>query len=201
MGFFPRSALWRFQVPFWNYVGMRFVNMGKYYAARRKGHINYREAHGVYHFLLDSLDWKRPFGKGGLIQYQPFVPAENAEKAFTEILQLGQKHGLPNFLTVMKRHKPDPFLISYGVDGYSLAMDWKVTKGNRERLVQLTREMDEIVLAHNGRFYFAKDSVLRPEVARAYLGEATIARFRALKQRCDPDGVLETNLWRRIFSG
>lgn len=201
LGFFPRSALWRFQVPFWNNLGMRFVNMAKFYAARRKGHSKYREAHGIYHFLLDSLDWKKPFGKGGLIQYQPFIPAENAEKAFTEILQLGQKRGLPNFLTVMKRHKPDPFLISYGVDGYSLAMDWKVTKDNRERLVQLTREMDEIVLAHNGRFYFAKDSVLRPEVARAYLGDATISRFRELKQRCDPDNILESNLWRRIFSG
>ncbi|HUM69619.1 MAG TPA: FAD-binding protein, partial [Chloroflexota bacterium] len=98
MGFFPRSALWRFQVPFWNYFGMRFVNIGKYYAARRKGHVKYREPHGIYHFLLDSLDWKRPFGKGGLIQYQPFIPAENAEKAFTDILQLGQQHGLPNFL-------------------------------------------------------------------------------------------------------
>lgn len=199
LGFLPRSALWRFQVPFWNNPGMRVVNMAKFYAARRKGHVTYRQAHGVYHFLLDSLDWKKPFGKGGLIQYQPFIPAENAEKAFTEILQLGQRYGLPNFLTVMKRHKPDPFLISYGVDGYSLAMDWKVTKGNRQQLVQLTRQMDEIVLANNGRFYFAKDSVLRPEVARVYLGDETIARFCEIKKRCDPDGILETNLWRRIF--
>jgi FAD/FMN-containing dehydrogenase len=199
MGFFPRSALWRFQVPFWNNLGMRFVNMAKYYAARRKGLVKVRQSHGVFHFLLDSMDWKRPFGKGGLIQYQPFIPAENAERAFTEILRLGQQRGLPNFLTVLKRHKPDPFLISYGVDGYSLAMDWKITEGNRTRMVQLTREMDEIVLANDGRFYFAKDSVLRPEVARAYLGEPTIAQFHELKHRCDPDGILETNLWRRVF--
>src|SRR5690606_39855353 len=33
LGILPRSALWRFQLPFWNNVGMRFVNMGKFYAA------------------------------------------------------------------------------------------------------------------------------------------------------------------------
>jgi FAD/FMN-containing dehydrogenase len=60
--------------------------------------------------------------------------------------------------------------------------------------------LDDIVLSANGRFYLAKDSTLRPEVALAYLGPATIARFRAIKQRCDPDNILQTNLWRRIFT-
>jgi FAD/FMN-containing dehydrogenase len=199
LGFFPRSALWRFQLPFWNNTGLRFVNMAKFYAAKRKGHIKERQPHGIFHFLLDSLEWRKAFGEGGLIQYQPFIPAENAEKAFTDLLQLCQRRGWPNLLTAMKRHKPDPFLISYGLDGYSLAMDFKITKRNREQIVQLAREMDEIVLANNGRFYFAKDSVLRPEVAQAYLGEDTIQQFRNLKQRCDPDEMLQTNLWRRVF--
>ena len=39
----------------------------------------------------------------------------------------------------------------------------------------------------------------RPEVARAYLGDETIARFHELKHRCDPDGLLQTDLWRRVF--
>ncbi|MCP4361090.1 MAG: FAD-binding oxidoreductase [Chloroflexi bacterium] len=199
MGFFPRSALWRLQRPFWNNLGLRFVNMGKYYAAKRKGHLKIRQTHGVFHFLLDSLDWQKPFGKGGLIQYQPFIPLENAEKAFADILKLGQRRGLPNYLSVLKRYRPDPFLISYGLDGYSLAMDFRITDRNREKMVQLTREMDEIVLKNNGRFYFAKDSVARPEVALAYLGQETIAQFHTLKQRCDPENILQTNLWHRIF--
>ncbi len=63
----------------------------------------------------------------------------------------------------------------------------------------LARELDEIVLRAGGRFYFAKDSTLRPEVATAYLGEERIAQFRTIKHRCDPDGLLETELWRRVF--
>lgn len=200
LGLLPRSALWRFQLPFWNNVGMRFVNMGKFYAAHFRSGQRYTQSHGVFHFLLDSMDWKRPFGRGGLIQYQPFIPVEHAEKAFTELLSLGQRQGLPNYLTVLKRHKPDPFLMSYAVDGYSLAMDFKVTAKNKQRLVKLTQMMDEIVLKYNGRFYFAKDSVVRPELARAYLGDDTIDQFCQLKQRCDPDGLLQSNLWRRVFA-
>ncbi|MFZ1398872.1 MAG: FAD-binding oxidoreductase, partial [Candidatus Promineifilaceae bacterium] len=139
MGFFPRSALWRFQRPFWNNFGMRFVNIAKFYAARLKDGTTYREPHAHFHFLLDSLDWKKPFGPGGLIQYQPFIPAENAEAAFSQILQLCQQRGLPNFLTVMKRHRPDPFWLTHGLDGYSLAMDFRITQRNRERMVALAR--------------------------------------------------------------
>lgn len=200
MGFFPRSALWRFQRPFWNNFGMRWVNFAKFRAAKLRDGKSYREPHAHFHFLLDSLDWRKPFGPGGLIQYQPFIPKDNAETAFTDILQRCQQRGLPNFLTVMKRHRPDPFWLTHGLDGYSLAMDFRITAGNRARVVQLARELDEIVLLANGRFYLAKDSTLRPEVTRAYLGEATVAKFMALKQQVDPETRLQSNMWRRLFT-
>jgi FAD/FMN-containing dehydrogenase len=100
----------------------------------------------------------------------------------------------------LKRHKPDEFLMSYAVDGFSMAMDFRVTTENRRRVVWLARELDQIVINAGGRFYFAKDSTLRPETAATYLGEATIARFRDLKQQCDPENILQTDLWRRIFA-
>ena len=79
-------------------------------------------------------------------------------------------------------------------------MDFRISQRNRERVVQLARELDEIVLQANGRFYLAKDSTLRPEVTRAYLGQDTIDKFLALKQQVDPESRLQTNLWRRLFS-
>ena len=200
MGILPRSIIWRFQRPFWNNFGMRYVNLVKFHTAQFKGQHSYQQPHALFHFLLDYFDWNKPFGPGGLIQYQPFIPKENALAAFNEILRLCQKRGFPNFLTVLKRHRPDPFLISYCVDGYSLAMDFRITGRNRQRIVALTRELDEIVLAANGRFYFAKDSTLRPEIVRASLGQERIDEFMALKQRCDPEGLIQTNLWRRLFA-
>lgn len=199
MGLVPRSILWQFQRPFWNQYGMRLVNFAKFGAAWLNDGKRYQQPHALFHFLLDYFDWRKPFGKGGLIQYQPFIPKENAEWAFYRLLSLQQRYGDVNLLTVMKRHKPDDFLMSYAVDGYSLAMDLRITDKNRQKIVRLTREMDEIVLEANGRFYFAKDSTVRPAVAERYLGTETIAKFKALKQRCDPQNMLETNLWRRVF--
>lgn len=200
-GLFPKSAIWLGMRPFMNNLGTRFINMAKYYAGHWGGNKAYLQPHAAYHFLLDYVpNWKRAYGAGGLIQYQPFIPKENAPDAFAEILRRCQKHGLPNYLTVFKRHRPDDFLLTHALDGYSMAMDFRVTKRNRTRLVGLARELDEIVLASNGRFYFAKDSTLRPEVARAYLGEQAITQFATLKQKYDPDHLLQTNLWRRLFT-
>jgi FAD/FMN-containing dehydrogenase len=155
----------------------------------------------AFHFLLDYVPhWKRAYGRHGLIQYQSFVPAQAARETFGEMLALCRRRGLPNYLTVLKRHRPDDFLISHGLDGYSLAMDFRVTPARAPRLLALAAELDQIVLNAGGRFYFAKDSTLRSETIHRYLGAETVARFRELKSRYDPDGLLSTNMWRRLFS-
>lgn len=199
-GFVPRSIIWLMMRPFMNNIGTRLINTAKYYAGHWGGQKKYWQTHAAFHFLLDYVpNWKKAYGPGGLIQYQPFIPKENAPEAFAAILRQCQLRGLPNYLTVFKRHKPDDFLVSHALDGYSMAMDFRVTSRNRERLVTLARELDEIVLQANGRFYFAKDSTLRPKVAAAYLGQEVIDQFRDLRDRYDPDHILETNLWRRVF--
>ena len=128
-----------------------------------------------------------------------FIPKETAEDAWREILQLSHQRGLPSYLGVTKRHRPDNFLLTHAVDGFSLAMDFRVTDGSRKRLGALLQEFDRIVLAAGGRFYFAKNSETSAESTRAFLGEETIAKFKKLKKRCDPNGLLESDLYRRLF--
>ncbi len=199
-GFVPKSIIWLGMRPFMNNAGTRLINTAKYVAGHVTGGKVYHQTHAAFHFLLDYVPhWKKAYGPGGLIQYQPFIPKENAPNAFAEILRVSQYYNQPNYLTVFKRHRPDNFLLTHALDGFSMAMDFRITQDNRARVLQLTRELDEIVLAANGRFYFAKDSTVRPEVAEAYLGQAAITQFRALKQRCDPENIMQTNLWRRVF--
>jgi FAD/FMN-containing dehydrogenase len=196
----PKSIIWVLMQPLMNNPGTLLLNTAKYWSGRFAGARSFRQPHAAFHFLLDYVpSWKKAYGAGGLIQYQPFIPKEYALDAFTEILRLCQERGLPNYLTVLKRHRPDEFLMTHGLDGYSMAMDFRVTNRNRARIADLAKELDEIVLSARGRFYFAKDSTLRPETAAAYLGQETVERFRTLKARCDPGSVLQTNLWRRVF--
>jgi decaprenylphospho-beta-D-ribofuranose 2-oxidase len=200
LGFVPRSIMWLFMRPFMNNVGARFVNLGKYYASVRADGQRYLQTHAAFHFLLDYIpNWKFAYGPGGLVQYQSFIPAGNALDAFSEILRHCRRRSLPSYLSVLKRHRPDDFLLTHGLDGYSLAMDFRVTPSRRPKLVQLAAELDEIVLQAGGRFYFAKDSLLRSKTAAAYLKPETIAQFRRLKERCDPENLLQTDLWRRLF--
>jgi FAD/FMN-containing dehydrogenase len=160
----------------------------------------FRQSHAAFHFLLDYVpNWELAYGRGGLIQYQSFLPKETAEAAWHEMIGLSQRRGLPSYLGVTKRHRPDKFLLTHAVDGFSLALDFKVTDRNRIALSKMLQEFDRMVLDAGGRFYFAKNSETSAEAARAFLGEETIQKFKELKKRCDPDHILGSNLFRRVF--
>ncbi|HLF73648.1 MAG TPA: FAD-binding oxidoreductase [Anaerolineales bacterium] len=198
-GVMPKSLLHYFMSPFMNNLGVRGINTAKYIASLRRH--SFRQSHAEFHFLLDYIpSWELSFGRGGLIQYQSFLPRETAEETWREMIRLSHRRGLPSYLGVTKRHRPDhKFLLSHAVDGFSLAMDFKVTNGTRARLRELFQDFDRIVLRAGGRFYFAKNSETTAEAARAFLGEETLAKFRELKKRCDPNHLLESDLYRRVF--
>jgi FAD/FMN-containing dehydrogenase len=200
-GIIPKSTLWRFMRPFTNNFGVRLVNAAKFRASalldRGKP---FRQSHAAFAFLLDYVpNWKQAYGPGGLIQYQSFIPREGARDAFAEQLRLAQAAGYPPYLAVFKRHRPDSFLMTHSLDGYSLALDFRITASNRDAIWKLAGRLDDVVLRCGGRFYFAKDSTLEAPSAEQYLGREAVESFMRLKSICDPEGILETNLYRRLF--
>ncbi len=197
-GVMPKSLLHYFMTPFMNNLGAWGINTGKYIASLRRH--TFRQSHAAFHFLLDYVPlWERSYGRDGLVQYQSFLPRETALEAWSEMLKLAKRRGLPSYLGVTKRHRPDPFLLTHAVDGFSLALDFKVTDGRRTRMYQMFQDFDRIVVDAGGRFYFAKNSETLPETTVRFLGEETVRRFKSLKKRCDPNGLLESDLYRRVF--
>ena len=197
-GVIPKSILHYFMGPFVNNLGWTAVNTAKYVASLRTH--TFRQSHAAFHFLLDYVpDWELSYGRGGMIEYQSFLPKETAEEAWHEMFELSLRQGLPSYLGVTKRHRPDKFLLTHAVDGFSLASDFKVTDRNRATLSKMLQEFDRIVLKAGGRFYFAKNSETTAESTRAFLGEETVSKFKELKKRCDPNHLLESDLFRRIF--
>ncbi|GBF50242.1 FAD/FMN-containing dehydrogenase [Leptospira ryugenii] len=196
----PKKWMWILMRPFSFNLGMRLINFAKYIASILVNGKEYFQGHAEYAFLLDYVpNWKFIYKPGAMIQYQVFIPKENALDAMKEIFQLCQSRGIVNYLSVFKKHKPDPFLLTHSVDGFSLAMDFPVTKRNKENLWKLCYEMDEIVLKNKGKFYFAKDSTLRKQIMESYFPKENLKKFKLLKKKYDPNNILSTDLYRRVF--
>lgn len=191
----PKSLMSSLLRPFNRRWGMRLINAAKYQASKRLGNGRpHADSLVGFSFLLDYVpNWRNAYGNTGFIQYQSFVPKEHARRVFAEQLRLAQGARMEPFLAVMKRHRPDRFMFSHGVDGYSLALDFKY----RPELVGLCHQMNDLVLAAGGRFYFAKDSTLRPADVSQFLGDA-IPRFQSRKAEWDPEGLLTSALAVRV---
>lgn len=196
----PKSELWRVMRLFSNKPAWSLVNALKYHSSWREHQKSYLQSHVAFAFLLDYIpNWRLAYGPGGFIQYQVFVPHATARETLKDVLSLCQQADMPSFLGVLKRHRPDPFLLTHALDGWSLAMDFPVNSGSRQRLLALTERLTERVLAAGGKFYFAKDSVLRSaDVERAY-GRERLDRFLAIKAQLDPGGLLTSDLWQRAL--
>jgi decaprenylphospho-beta-D-ribofuranose 2-oxidase len=201
-GVLPRSLLWRGMKPFANGAGMRMLNLARYtMGAQRDGRV-VTIPHAQYHFVLDYVpNWKWAFRPGGILQYQVFVPSGTARGVFAALLEGSQEAGLVPYLAVFKRHRPDPFVLNYSVDGYSLALDYHVTPQNEARIATMLAHFTrEIVLPGGGRFYPAKDNAVDRDSLQQSLTQASIDRYLAMKRRLDPDELLQSDLYRRVFA-
>ena len=87
LGVFPKSIVYVFMGPFMNNLGTWAVNTGKYITSLQRH--TFRQSHAAFHFLLDYIpNWELAYGRGGLIEYQSFLPKETAEAAWGEMLRL-----------------------------------------------------------------------------------------------------------------
>ena len=195
----PRALVGTILGKFNSNLGMRLLNMGKNLASRFGPRGEYLQGHVAFNFLLDYVPtFRDAYRPHGFVQYQPFVPVEHAKEVFTNILRLTVARGVPSYLGVMKRHRTDAFLLSHGLDGYSLALDFPVTPANRTVLMKTLHEVSDMVCEAGGRFYPAKDSVIRPDHALRSWGQARLSRFEALRDMVDPERRLRTELAARL---
>lgn len=151
---------------------------------------------GSFFQPLDGVrDWNRVYGPRGFCQYQFVVPFAEVD-AFRRAVAVIARSGLPACLNVLKRMGPaGRGLLSFPAAGWTLAVDVPVRPG----VERVLGELDELVLGAGGRVYLAKDSRLpggRLEQMYPRLDE-----FRAVRASVDPDGILVSDLSRRLLEG
>jgi decaprenylphospho-beta-D-ribofuranose 2-oxidase len=119
--------------------------------------------YATFFYPLDAiLNWNKIYGKKGFIQYQFVIPKETSKEGMREVLTAIAESGQGSFLAVLKLFgkKNEKAFNSFPIEGYTLALDFKVNK----KLALLVPILDKIVLQHGGRIYRAKDSMSRPEL-------------------------------------
>jgi len=131
----------------------------------------------TFFYPLDAIGrWNRIYGKSGFTQYQFILPKESSYKGLEEILTAISKSGKGSFLAVLKLYgKANDNYLSFPMEGYSLALDFKIEKG----LFDLLDKLDEIVVKYKGRIYLAKDVCVSKEIfEKGYPQIETFRRYR-----------------------
>ena len=118
-----------------------------------------------YFYPLDVIgNWNKLYGKAGFLQFQCVIPKfdgiANMRKLLTKIAESGDA----SFLAVLKQFgEANDNLLSFPTEGYTLALDFKLTTSARETL----RTLEEIVAGMGGRVYLTKDAVMQEATFKA----------------------------------
>jgi FAD/FMN-containing dehydrogenase len=146
-----------------------------------------------FFFPLDAInDWNKGYGKRGFIQYQFVIPEDEGKKNMTEILQMIAGSGCTPFLNVFKRMGEGQGILSFPFKGYTLAIDFPMSK----ELRAFTPKLDAKVLSAGGRLYLGKDALLHESTFKAMYPQHE--EWMAIKRKYDPGNRFSSNISRRL---
>lgn len=147
-----------------------------------------------FFYPLDGiLRWNRLYGKNGFTQYQFVIPNAAGLDGMSAILRRIAASHRGSFLAVLKAFGPENAnLLSFPLQGYTLALDFKLEPG----LFALLDELDAMVLDYGGRIYLTKD---------ARMSEATFKKsyprwqaFQAVREQYRAAGKFASHQSRRL---
>jgi decaprenylphospho-beta-D-ribofuranose 2-oxidase len=146
-------------------------------------------------YPLDSFsNWNRAYGKRGVTQHQSVVSKETGAEALLEMMAVLERAKTASFLTVVKDCGPEgDGILSFPKPGISLALDIPIDHRSKD----IIRELNQVVMAHQGRVYLTKDGLSsREDFAKM---EPRVAQFLEVKRRWDPDNEFRSAQSERLF--
>jgi FAD/FMN-containing dehydrogenase len=159
----------KFSVPFYfpdfvlNSLTVKAFNE-LYYRSSPAARHQYISSIDSFFYPLDSiLHWNRIYGRRGFTQYQFVLPPESSKEGVTKILERISRSNTGSFLAVIKLFgKGNDNILSFPVKGYTLGMDFPITKN----IFSLLNELDAMVTDYGGRIYLAKDMRVSSEMMK-----------------------------------
>ena len=165
-----------------------------YYGKVKEKISNQRVDIDTFFYPLDAINhWNRIYGKKGFTQYQFILPKESSFEGLQKILKAISDSGKGSFLAVLKLYgKANSNWLSFPMEGYSLALDFKIEDG----LFELLDRLDKIVIEYGGRIYLTKDARVSKEVFEK--GYPDIDKFREFREKNRMQEVFESLQSKRV---
>lgn len=147
-----------------------------------------------FFYPLDSINyWNKMYGKNGFTQYQFILPLEKSFDGLSEILDRIQKSGKGSFLAVLKLYGDENRnYLSFPLNGYSLALDFKIETG----LFDLLDELDKLVIKYGGRIYLTKDVRVKRDIFEK--GYPLLSEFLEIRGKYDLKNKFESLQSKRL---
>ncbi len=195
-GFAPKKWILALGKYFLNNFTMRLISATKYQFEKNMPQKSHRQDIFEFIFFLDKMPgWKEVF-KHGFFEYEPLIPKNKGRETIARLIGLTHQYKMPAYLSAIKVHRKDDFLLSYSLDGYSFAMDIPRRPHQKENQEKLFREMNKVVMEAGGIIYLAKDATLTPAEFRQMY---PVDKFMELKKKYDPSEIFQSDMYRRIF--
>lgn len=177
-----------------NPLSLKMLSLGYYHKVRQPKSTQFID-YDTYFYPLDSiLHWNRGYGKQGFTQYQFVIPPESAYEGLSKILNKMLELNLGSFVTVLKYFGKQEGILSFPMEGYTLALDFPIRRDTFQKLQQL----DPIVLDYGGRLYLTKDARMsRDMFQRSY---PRLQEFLEIKQKLDPENRIRSLQFDRLMA-
>jgi len=141
--------------------------------------ISYRS----FFYPLDRINnWNNLYGNNGFIQYQFVLPKLVGLKGLRMILDVISKNGSGSFLAVLKAFgKGNKNYLSFPIEGYSLALDFKLETG----IMKLINDLNSVIIELGGKIYLTKDAIMSEKMFKLtykqwYIFEEIRAKYGAV---------------------
>ena len=181
----PSSLLNRFSIRLFNSL---------YYNRITKKEVSNRVHYEPFFYPLDGIQhWNRLYGKNGFTQYQFVIPKEAGQEGMSRILKEIAASGKGSFLAVLKVFgKQNSNYLSFPLEGYTLALDFKIEEG----LFPLLERLDAMVLDYGGRIYLTKDVRMSEQTFKQ--SYPRWQQFQAIREQYGTRGIFSSYQSRRL---
>lgn len=183
---FPGFLMNRYTM--WLYNTLRFA----FYSTKYR--IEVKDFESFFHPLDGIRNWNYLYGRKGFLQYQCVIPEGlHAMEQMRHILQMIQESGKFSYLAVIKYHRAHEGIMSFPIQGFSLALDFP----NTTDVHALLHQVDHYLCGIGGRVYLAKDARLSPQhFEQMYAHE--LPKWRKILKLVDPKGKMNSSMAQRL---